>query len=61
MLVKVESHFEVPLLGGESKVSAAEELYTIRFFVQPPAAMISASDGVTVTSVPLFLEIIFIG
>ena len=59
-LVIVESHLEVPLFGGESKSSAAEELYTMRFFVQPPAAMISAFDGLTVTSVPLFLEIIVI-
>ena len=60
-LLNGESHFEVPLFGGASKASAAEELYTILFLVQPPAVIIRASGGLTVTSVPLFLEIIVIG
>ena len=60
-LVKGESHFEVPLFVNASKASAADELYTNRFLVQPPATIIRASGGLTVTSVPLFLLIIVIG
>jgi hypothetical protein len=60
-LLKGESHFEVPLFGSASKASAAEELYTNLFLVHPPAVIINASGGLTVTSVPLFLLIIAIG
>ncbi len=56
-----ESHFDVPLFGDASRASAAEELYMILFLVQPPAVITRAVVGLTVTSVPLFLEIIEIG
>jgi len=56
-----DRYLEVPLLGGASKRSAAVELKTKRFFEQPPPEIMSASDGVTVTSVPLFLEIMVMG